>query len=289
MLLGILVDQRLFISYYKPDSVLQQLAFYDNLLIARVTPLFLRLNFMGKLDGKVAVVTGAAQGIGREIALVLAMEGARVFVTDISDKIFDLAKEAEGNVFAVKFDVTDLAAVTSAVEQMAKKFGKIDILVNNAGIYPQQPFLEMSKQEWDKVLNINLNGTFHLTKAVLPKMVTQHYGKIVNIASIAGAVVGFSNLAHYSASKGAIAGFTKSLALEMAPHGINVNAIAPGPIDVGIIPVGSEIAAQTVKSIPVGRMGQPRDIADLVVFLASDQAGFITGQCVVCDGGYTLP
>ncbi|MCW4023998.1 MAG: SDR family oxidoreductase [Candidatus Bathyarchaeota archaeon] len=243
---------------------------------------------MGKLNGKVAVVTGAAQGIGREIALVLAEEGAAVFVLDISDKIFEVAKEAEG-VIAVKCDVTDPASVESAMTQAIEKHGSIDILVNNAGIYPQKPFLEMTKQDWDKVININLNGTFNCTKAVIPKMVTKHYGKIVNIASIAGAVVGFSNLTHYSASKGAVAGFTKSLALEMAPHGINVNAIAPGPIDVGIIPVGSEIAQQTVKAIPVGRMGQPRDIADLVVFLASNQAGFITGQCIVCDGGYTLP
>ena len=147
----------------------------------------------------------------------------------------------------------------------------------------------MTFEDWNKVLGINLNGVFHCTKAVIPKMVQQKYGKIVNIASIAGAVVGYFNLAHYSASKAAVAGFTKSLALEMAQYGININAIAPGPIDVGSIPAGSEISQQVIKTIPVGRMGLPRDIANLVVFLASDESSFITGQCIVCDGGYSLP
>ena len=120
-------------------------------------------------------------------------------------------------------------------------------------------------------------------------MVQQKSGKIVNIASIAGAVVGFFNLTHYSASKAAIVGFTKSLALEMAQYGINVNAIAPGPIDVGGMPAESEITKQTIKTIPIGRMGLPKDIANLTVFLASNESSFITGQCIVCDGGYTLP
>jgi 3-oxoacyl-[acyl-carrier protein] reductase len=134
-----------------------------------------------------------------------------------------------------------------------------------------------------------LNGVFHCTKAVIPKMIKQKYGKIVNIASIAGAVVGFQNLVHYSASKAAIAGFTKSLALEVAQYGINVNAVAPGPIDVGDMAANTEIYQQIIKAIPVGRMGLPIDIANLVVFLVSDEATFITGQCIVSDGGYTIP
>jgi len=150
-------------------------------------------------------------------------------------------------------------------------------------------FLEMTTDEWNKVLRINLNGAFHCTKAVLPKMVKQKYGKIVNIASIAGAVVAFQNLVHYSASKAAVAGFTKSLALEVAQYGINVNAIAPGPIDVGAMEPDSEMYLQTVRAIPLGRMGLPTDIANLVVFLVSDESSFITGQCIVSDGGYTLP
>ena len=171
---------------------------------------------------------------------------------------------------------------------MLGKYERIDILVNNAGIYPQKPFLEMTMEEWNKVLSINLNGVFHCTKAIIPKMVEQKYGKIVNIASIAGAVIGYMNLSHYSASKAGVVGFTKSLALEMAQYGININAIAPGPIDIGGIPIGSEIYQQIIKTIPIGRMGLPIDIANLVVFLASDESSFITGQCIVCDGGSTI-
>ena len=247
---------------------------------------------MGKLNGKVAIVTGAGHGIGREIALSLAREGAEVVVTDVSEEIFAVGKQVEAlgaKTFPVKCDVTDLKAAESIEETVVGKYEKIDVLVNNAGIYPLKPFLEMTSEDWNKVLSINLNGVFHCTKAVIPKMVQQKYGKIVNIASIAGAVVGFFNLTHYSASKAAIAGFTKSLALEMAQYGITVNAIAPGPIDVGGMPAESEITKQTIKTIPIGRMGLPKDIANLTMFLASDESSFITGQCIVCDGGYTLP
>jgi 3-oxoacyl-[acyl-carrier protein] reductase len=247
---------------------------------------------VGKLNGKVAVVTGSGHGIGREIALGLAREGAEVVVTDVSDEIFSVSKEIEAlgaKTLPVKCDVTDLKAAETIDATIIDKFKRIDILVNNAGIYPQKSFLEMTEADWTKVLGINLNGVFHCTKAIIPKMVAQKYGKIVNIASIAGAVVGYFNLTHYSASKAAIVGFTKSLALEMAQHQINVNAIAPGAIDVGGIPADSEMLMQVLKTIPMGRMGLPRDIANLAVFLASDESSYITGQCIVCDGGYTLP
>jgi 3-oxoacyl-[acyl-carrier protein] reductase len=246
---------------------------------------------LGNLKGKIALVTGAGHGIGREIALSLARNGAEVVVTDVSDKIFEVGKEIESvgtKAFALKCDVTDAREAAAIEEKVLGKYEKIDILVNNAGIYPQKPFLEMTMDDWNKVLSINLNGVFHCTKAVIPKMVAQKYGKIVNIASIAGAVIGYVNLAHYSASKAGVAGFTRSLALEMAPYGININAIAPGPIDVGAIPAGSEFLQQIIKTIPLGRMGLPVDIANLVVFLASDESSFITGQCIVCDGGSTI-
>lgn len=244
------------------------------------------------LKGKVAIVTGAGHGIGREIALSLARNGAEVVVTDVTDAIFEVGKQIEAlgsKALPIKCDVTDFEQAQDVEEKVVGKYERIDILVNNAGIYPQKAFLDMTADDWNKVLRINLNGVFHCTKAVIPKMVKQRYGKIVNIASIAGAVVGFQNLAHYSASKAAIAGFTKSLALEVAQYGINVNAVAPGPIDVGDMATNTEIYQQIIKAIPAGRMGRPIDIANLVVFLVSDESNFITGQCIVSDGGYTLP
>lgn len=248
---------------------------------------------MVDLKGKVAIVTGAGHGIGKEIALALARAGADIIITDVSDTVFEVGKQIEAlksKALPIKCDVSKIEQADDVKNKVLEKFEKIDILVNNAGIYPQKAFLEMTNDDWNKVMHINLDGVFHCTKVVLPSMVKQKYGKIVNIASIAGAVVAFSNLVHYSASKAAVAGFTKSLALEMAPFGINVNAIAPGPIDVGEgMQVDEVMFAQLVKAIPVGRMGKPSDIANLVVFLVSDESNFITGQCIVSDGGYTLP
>jgi len=247
---------------------------------------------LANLKGKVAIVTGAGHGIGREIALSLARNGAEVVVTDVTDAIFEVGKQIEAlgsKALPIKCDVTELEQAQDVEEKVIGKYERIDILVNNAGIYPQKAFLDMTADDWNKVLRVNLNGVFHCTKAVIPKMVKQRYGKIVNIASIAGAVVGFQNLTHYSASKAAIAGFTKSLALEVAQYGINVNAVAPGPIDVGDMTTNTEMYKQIIKVIPAGRMGRPIDIANLVVFLVSDESNFITGQCIVSDGGYTLP
>jgi 3-oxoacyl-[acyl-carrier protein] reductase len=244
------------------------------------------------LKGKVAIVTGAGHGIGREIALSLARNGAEVVVTDISDAIFEVGKQIEAlgsKALPIKCDVSNYEQAQEVEEKVTATYEKIDILVNNAGIYPQKAFLDMTIEDWDKVLQVNLRGAFHCTKAVIPKMVKQKYGKIVNIASIAGAVVGFQNLVHYSASKAALVGFTKSLALEVAQYGINVNSVAPGPIDVGDMAISTEMYQQIIKAIPVGRMGLPIDIANLVVFLVSDESNFITGQCIVSDGGYTLP
>jgi 3-oxoacyl-[acyl-carrier protein] reductase len=244
------------------------------------------------LKGKVAIVTGAGYGIGREIALSLARNGAEVVVTDVTDAIFEVGKHIEAlgsKALPIKCDVTDFEQAQEVEKKVIGKYERIDILVNNAGIYPQKAFLDMTADDWNKVLRVNLNGVFHCTKAVIPKMVKQGYGKIVNIASIAGAVVGFQNLTHYSASKAAIAGFTKSLALEVAQYGINVNAVAPGPIDVGDVATDMEMYQQIIKAIPVGRMGRPIDVANMVVFLVSDESNFITGQCIVSDGGYTLP
>ncbi|WGM88703.1 MAG: SDR family oxidoreductase [Candidatus Bathyarchaeota archaeon] len=247
---------------------------------------------MSELSGKIAVVTGASQGIGKQVALVLAQNGAKVVAVDIAENVSDVVKEIEqmgSQGMVVKLDVTDFDAIKQAINQISKKFGRVDILVNNAGIFPQQMFTDITKDDWSKVLNVNLNGVFHCTKAIAPLMIKQKYGKIVNIASIAGTTVGFPALTHYSASKAAIVGFTKALALELAKFGINVNAIAPGPIETPGTKTGNkELEEQTKRAIPLGRWGQPQDIANLVAFLSSDKSSFITGQCIVADGGYTV-
>jgi 3-oxoacyl-[acyl-carrier protein] reductase len=244
------------------------------------------------LKGKVALVTGAGRGIGREIALTLARNGADVILSDVADTIEAVAEEIKTlnmKTLTVKCDVSSYEQVSNMAKTVSETFPKVDIVVNNAGIYPYGAFAEMTPEAWSKVLRVNLDGTFNVTRNFIGDMIKQHQGKIINIASIAGTVVGFSNLVHYSASKGGILGFTRSLALEMAPYGVNVNAIAPGVIDVGAMPAGSEMYQQMTKTIPAGRFGLPVDIANLVVFLASDEASYITGQCIVCDGGYTLP
>ena len=247
---------------------------------------------MFDLKGKVAFITGAGRGIGREIGLNLARAGAVVAVTDIADTVFETAKEAQkyrNESIAVKCDVSNLEEVTNAQKHVLDKLKKVDILINNAGIYPQKPFLQITADDWNKVMSINLFGTFYFTKAFVPGMVERRYGKIVNITSISWPAVVYPNLVHYSSSKAAISGFTKALALEMATLGINVNAVAPGAIDVGNMPVGEETLTQIVQAIPMGHMGKPIDVANLVAFLVSDEANYITGQTIIIDGGYSLP
>lgn len=246
-----------------------------------------------RLGGKVAIVTGAGQGIGKGIACALSREGTKVVMADIAEIRGETLREVEGcgsEVLAVRVNVASWRDAGEMARAAVERFGRIDILVNNAGIYPYRPLLEMTEEDWDRVMGVNLKGVFNCTKAVLPKMVYQRGGNIINIASIAGAVVGFSNLAHYSASKGGVLGFTRAAALELAPYGIRVNAIAPGSVETPGTMRGADEAAlkQFLQMIPLRRMGVPADIGNLAVFLASDESSYITGQLIVADGGYTI-
>lgn len=233
------------------------------------------------LKDKVAIVTGGNCGIGRGISDALAERGCKVVAASLS--------EEKTPYFYIKCDISKKSDITSMVEKVIKKYGKIDILVNNAGIYPYKAFKDMTEEDWDKVLNINLKGTFFCIKTALPHIEKQKKGKIINIASIAGTTVGFSNLTHYSASKAAIMGLTKSLSIELGPN-IQVNAIAPGAIITPGSSAGMDKAGQDAfaKNIPAKRMGVPEDIGALAAFLASDESDYITGQTIVMDGGYTV-
>lgn len=243
------------------------------------------------LENKTAIVTGARRGIGKGIALALAKEGCNVVISDIDEKdceaVAEEARKLGPKALAVRCDVSKKEEVEKLFSRTIEEFGRLDILVNNAGIFPFVPFLEMKEADWDKVLDVNLKSIFFCSQEaakVLPEG-----GKIVNISSIA-AYVGFEGLVHYCASKGAINSMIRALALELASKKITVNAIAPGAIKT---PGASEVSTeeskkQTIAMIPLSRMGQPEDIADAVVFLASEKASYITGQTIIVDGGWTL-
>ena len=249
-----------------------------------------------RLDGKVALVTGAAQGIGASYALGLAAEGAKVVVSDVQDTAKSVAaiKSAGGTAIGVGCDVTDAASVKAMVDAAIKSFGRVDILVNNAAIFGNislKPFLEIESAEWDRLMAVNVRGSFECAKAVAPHMMRQKYGKIVNVAS--GTVFkGPPLLLHYVTSKGAIVAMTRSLARELGDHGVRVNAIAPGLVmsdSVVANPAWDEarVGGNTVSRC-IKREATPEDMVGTVVFLASAESDFITGQTLVVDGGSVM-
>lgn len=243
-----------------------------------------------RLKGKIAVVTGGGQGIGKAIARGLAREGARVVVGDIdggnAKAVIKELEAAGSESLAVEVDVSDESSVEMLREKSLQRFGRVDILVNNAGIYPVSSVLEMSEEQWDRVIDTNLGGNFLCSKAVVPQMRAQKWGRIISISSTIG-YKGTKGGAHYAASKAGIVGFVKALAREVALEAITVNAICPGVTDTAQ-PRGhhseEELYAQA-KQIPLGRIGQPEDIVGPVLFLASDAAAYVTGQALMVTGG----
>lgn len=242
------------------------------------------------LKGKTALVTGASRGIGKEIALKLSKEGTNIafFYSSNDEKAKATVKELEENgvkAIGLKVDVSVESEVIEAVASIEKEFGTVDILVNNAGITRDNLLIRMSEKDWDDVMDTNLKGVFLTTKAVVRKMMKKRYGKIINISSIVG-VSGNVGQGNYSASKAGIIGFTKSMAQEMASRGIRVNAIAPGFIETDMTDVlKEEVKDEMIKRIPLKHLGKPEDIANLVVFLASSKADYITGQVININGG----
>ncbi len=241
------------------------------------------------LSGKIALVTGAAQGIGREIALALAIDGAEVAICDVN---LEAAQKTASDIeaksrksIALKANVAASAEVTSMVDQVVEKFGRIDILVNNAGITRDGLILRMKEEDWDLVLSINLKGAFNCSKAALKHMTKQRGGTIINIASIVGAM-GNAGQANYVASKSGLIGLTKTIAREYANRGITANAVAPGFIDTAMTKALSEnVRAELAKQIPMGKLGTPEDVANAVRFLASPWASYISGQVIHVNGG----
>jgi 2-hydroxycyclohexanecarboxyl-CoA dehydrogenase len=240
------------------------------------------------LKGRTAVVTGAGSGIGRACAIRLAQDDARVGVWDINgESAKETAKmisDTGGTAIAISVDCSDKAAITAAADATRAAFGPIAILVNNAGISPYCGFLELDEELFDKTIRVNLRGPFLVTREVLPDMLANRWGRIVNITS-SSVQNGAKNLVHYVSSKGGLVGMTKALAAEFADQGVTVNMVPPGSIDTPMLR-GAPIDAEAFgKTIPVQRLGQPEDIAGAVAYLASEEASYVTGQVISTNGG----
>ena len=245
-----------------------------------------------KLKDKVALITGGARGIGQAIAMTFAKEGADIVVADVNLEVAQkTASEIEAlgrKALALEMDVTDYAKVEEGVNKILDKFGKVDILVNNAGITKDNLILRMSQGEWDAVINVNLKGTFNCIKAVSRPMIKQRSGKIVSIASIIG-LMGNAGQANYAASKAGIIALTKTVAKELASRNVNANAVAPGFIQTEMTAKLPEpVKAKMLEAIPLAKLGTPQDVANVCLFLASEEANYITGQVITVDGGMVM-
>lgn len=245
------------------------------------------------LDGKTALVTGASRGIGRAIAICLAAEGARVAINyagnvKAAEEVKASIEAAGGTAILYQADIADSAAVEAMIADVVKEFGAIDILVNNAGITRDALLMRMKDEDFAKVLDTNLKGVFYCTKAVAKLMMKKRSGRIINMASVVG-LVGNAGQTNYAAAKAGVIGFSKSAAKELASRGITVNVVAPGFIGTDMTAgLPESVKEKMLTDIPLGRMGEPEDVANAVLFLASDQASYITGQVVNVDGGMVM-
>ncbi|WP_079989443.1 SDR family oxidoreductase [Candidatus Protochlamydia phocaeensis] len=247
-----------------------------------------------RFTDQVVIVTGASRGIGRGIANLFADEGAKVMLVGRDEerlKGVQAAIQKKGKkAFYIQADVSNPKDMESMVQDTLKHYGKVDVLCHNAGIYPHARLENMTLEEWQKVINVNLTGTFLAVKACLPCMKAQGCGKIVITSSISGPRTALPGYSHYTASKGGIAGFVKTAAVELAKYRININAVEPGNIMTeGLENLGEEHIQNMIRAIPLGRLGTPEDVAHAILFLASKEADYITGQSLIIDGGQTLP
>jgi 3-oxoacyl-[acyl-carrier protein] reductase len=244
---------------------------------------------MGELSGKVAIITGSARGIGKEIAKKFIAEGAKVVISDVDGSACEeTAKEFSANAIAIPANVTVKAEVEKLISETKEKLGSVDIVVNNAGVTRDGLFIRMKEEDWDLVLDINLKGTFLVSQAAAAVMLKQRSGKIVNIASVSG-LFGNAGQANYASSKAGVVALTKVMARELAGRNINVNAIAPGFIKTAMTDkLTEEIKTAINKQIPFGRMGTVEDVANTAVFLSAEKSNYITGQTIAVCGGLTM-